>query len=176
MIRQGLKADGYDVSISGLCRCRCSEKDGLLPTGGVGAEAAGALRRADQGHDRGEPVVRIPDGRAPARVRQEHRAADLLAQGLAGSQAPDRLRTARKGAAVGGTAPERTLGDGYVPSLGRRDKWTTLALVIDCHMHELLGWHLSRSGRLKIAEAVLEHTLIARFGALGRLPQPFLRR
>jgi putative transposase len=26
------------------------------------------------------------------------------------------------------------------------DGWTTLALVIDCHMRELLGWHLSRSG------------------------------
>lgn len=28
-----------------------------------------------------------------------------------------------------------------------RDGWTTLALVIDCHSRELLGWHLSRSGK-----------------------------
>lgn len=27
-----------------------------------------------------------------------------------------------------------------------RDGWATLALVIDCHTRELLGWHLSRSG------------------------------
>ena len=91
----------------------------LLPTGEVGAEAAGALCRIDQGDDRGEPVVRIPDGRAPARFQQEHSAADLSAQGLAGSQTSGRVQTAHSGAAVGGAAPERTLGDGHVPSLGR---------------------------------------------------------
>lgn len=49
-----------------------------------------------------------------------------------------------------------------------RDGWTTIALVIDCHSRELLGWHLSRSGRSKTAEAALEQALIARFGTLGR--------
>ena len=49
-----------------------------------------------------------------------------------------------------------------------RDGWTTMALVIDCHSRELLGWHLSRSGKSKTAEATLEHALIARFGTLGR--------
>ena len=34
-----------------------------------------------------------------------------------------------------------------------RDGWTTMALVIDCHSRELLGWHLSRSGRSKTAES-----------------------
>jgi len=29
-----------------------------------------------------------------------------------------------------------------------RDGWQTLALVIDCHNRELLGWQLSRSGKL----------------------------
>ena len=28
-----------------------------------------------------------------------------------------------------------------------RDQWVTLALVIDCCSRELLGWHLSRSGK-----------------------------
>ncbi|WKL15553.1 hypothetical protein QYQ99_25005 [Comamonas testosteroni] len=37
-----------------------------------------------------------------------------------------------------------------------RDGWTTMALVIDCHSRELLGWHLSRSGRSKTAESALE--------------------
>lgn len=55
-----------------------------------------------------------------------------------------------------------------------RDGWTTLALVIDCHTRELLGWHLSRSGRACAAGAALEHALIARFGTLGRVPEPFL--
>lgn len=57
-----------------------------------------------------------------------------------------------------------------------RDGWTTLALVIDCHTRELLGWHLSRSGRACTAGAALEHALIARFGTLGRVPEPFLLR
>jgi putative transposase len=57
-----------------------------------------------------------------------------------------------------------------------RDGWTTMALVIDCHSRELLGWHLSRSGRSKTAESALEQALIARFGTLGRVPEPFLLR
>lgn len=57
-----------------------------------------------------------------------------------------------------------------------RDGWTVLALVIDCCTRELLGWHLSRSGRSKTAEAALEQALIARYGTLGRVPTPFLLR
>ena len=53
---------------------------------------------------------------------------------------------------------------------------TTLALVIDCHTRELLGWHLSRSGKATTAASALEHALIARFGTLGRVPQEFLLR
>ncbi|WP_239225137.1 DDE-type integrase/transposase/recombinase, partial [Comamonas aquatica] len=48
-----------------------------------------------------------------------------------------------------------------------RDGWASLALVIDCYSRELLGWHLSRSGRSKTAEAALEQALIARYGCLG---------
>ena len=51
-----------------------------------------------------------------------------------------------------------------------------MALVIDCHSRELLGWHLSRSGRSQTAESALEQALIARFGTLGRVPAPFLLR
>jgi len=57
-----------------------------------------------------------------------------------------------------------------------RDGWGVLALVADCHSRELLGWHLSRSGKAKTAEAALEHALIARFGTLGRVDAPFLLR
>ncbi len=51
-----------------------------------------------------------------------------------------------------------------------------LALVIDCHTRELLGWHLSRSGKAKTAETALEQALITRFCTLGRVPLPFLLR
>ena len=57
-----------------------------------------------------------------------------------------------------------------------RDGWCSLALVIDCHTRELLGWHLSRSGKSKTAEAALEQALITRFGCLGRVTTRFLLR
>ncbi len=57
-----------------------------------------------------------------------------------------------------------------------RDGWTTLALVIDCHTRELLGWYLSRSGKATTAASALEHALINRFGTLGKVPKEFLLR
>ena len=59
---------------------------------------------------------------------------------------------------------------------GGQDGWLTLALVIDCHTRELLGWHLSRSGKASTAGAALEQALIARFGSLGKVSNPFLLR
>jgi putative transposase len=59
---------------------------------------------------------------------------------------------------------------------GGRDGWLVLALVIDCHTRQLLGWQLSRSGKATTAVAALEQALIARFGTLGRVHQPFLLR
>ncbi|WP_423924974.1 IS3 family transposase [Dokdonella sp.] len=59
---------------------------------------------------------------------------------------------------------------------GGRDGWLVLALVIDCYTRELLGWHLSRSGKATTAAAALEHALIARYGTLGRVKAPFLLR
>ncbi|PJK08159.1 transposase [Lysobacteraceae bacterium NML120232] len=59
---------------------------------------------------------------------------------------------------------------------GGRNGWLTLALVIDCHTRQLLGWQLSRSGKTSTAAAALEQALIARFGTLGRVPKPFLLR
>jgi putative transposase len=54
--------------------------------------------------------------------------------------------------------------------------WAVLALVIECHTRELLGWHLSRSGKAKTAESALEQALIARYGTLGPVPSSFLLR
>jgi putative transposase len=44
-----------------------------------------------------------------------------------------------------------------------RDQWASLVLVMDCHTRELLGWHLSRSGKAKTAARALEQTLITPF-------------
>lgn len=59
---------------------------------------------------------------------------------------------------------------------GGRDGWLTLALVMDCYTRQLLGWHLSRSGKASTAAAALEQALITRFGTLGRVSKPFLLR
>jgi putative transposase len=59
---------------------------------------------------------------------------------------------------------------------GGRGGWLVLALVIDSHTRQLLGWHLSRSGKAQTAEAALEQALIARFGALGAVRRGFLLR
>ncbi|WP_197703865.1 DDE-type integrase/transposase/recombinase [Cohaesibacter sp. ES.047] len=57
-----------------------------------------------------------------------------------------------------------------------KDGWASLALVIDCHTRELLGWHLSRTGKATTATAALEHALISRFGTLGRVDREFQLR
>lgn len=57
-----------------------------------------------------------------------------------------------------------------------KDRWCTLALVIDCCDRELIGWRLARSGNAKTAEAALEEALIHRFGTLGRVTQPLALR
>jgi putative transposase len=46
---------------------------------------------------------------------------------------------------------------------------------MDCHTRQLLGWHLSRSGKATTAASALEQALINRYGSLGRVPEPFLR-
>lgn len=74
------------------------------------------------------------------------------------------------------TAPNERWSTDMCRVWAGRGGWATLALVIDCHTQELLGWHLSRSGRASTASSALEHELIARFGTLGRVPKPFLLR
>ncbi|SFE23809.1 integrase core domain-containing protein, partial [Roseivivax sediminis] len=48
--------------------------------------------------------------------------------------------------------------------------------VMDCHTRELLGWHLSKSGKASTPVAALEQALITRFGTLGRVDTEFLLR
>ena len=74
------------------------------------------------------------------------------------------------------TAPNERWSTGLCRVWAGRDGWTTLALVIDCHTRELLGWHLSRSGKATTAASALEHALINRFGTLGKVTREFLLR
>lgn len=74
------------------------------------------------------------------------------------------------------TVPDERWATDLCRIWGGRDGWLVLALVIDCCTRELLGWQLSRSGKASTAAAALEQALIARFGTLGRVHQPFLLR
>jgi putative transposase len=74
------------------------------------------------------------------------------------------------------TAPNQRWATDLCRIWAGRDGWQTLALVIDCHTRELLGWQLSRSGKATTATAALEQALIARYGSLGRVDSPFLLR
>lgn len=57
-----------------------------------------------------------------------------------------------------------------------KDGWASLALVIDCLTRELLGWHLSRTGKATTANAALERELISIFGTLGKVENEILLR
>ena len=59
---------------------------------------------------------------------------------------------------------------------GGQDGWLSLALVMDCHTCELLGWQLSKTGKASTAVSALEHALINRFLCLGKVPERFLLR
>src|SRR3546814_8824542 len=66
-------------------------------------------------------------------------------------------------------APDQRWATDLCRIWGGRDGWLSLALVIDCHTRQLLGWHLSRSGKATTASAALEQALITRYGSLGRV-------
>ncbi len=74
------------------------------------------------------------------------------------------------------TAPNERWSTDLARVWAGKDGWASLALVIDCHTRELLGWYLSRSGKATTASAALEHALIARLGTLGRIDREFLLR
>ncbi|MEA5666957.1 integrase core domain-containing protein [Stenotrophomonas sp. MH1] len=48
-----------------------------------------------------------------------------------------------------------------------------MALAIDCHARQLLGWHLSRTGKASAASAALEQVRVTWYGALGRVRESF---
>lgn len=57
-----------------------------------------------------------------------------------------------------------------------KDRWSTLAAVIDTCTREIVGFRLSKSGRAKTAESALQEGLIYRFGTLRRLKNKIMLR
>jgi putative transposase len=57
-----------------------------------------------------------------------------------------------------------------------RDGWAHLAVVLDCHDREGIGWEFARRGRAKEAERALDEACLARFGTLRPSePTPVVR-
>ena len=84
---------------------RSAKADGVLPASQGGAKGECLFPRADQGNDRGEPVIRFSDGRSPVGFQQEHSAADLPAQRLASKETPRGLSAASASVAFGSWGP-----------------------------------------------------------------------
>jgi len=172
-IRQGLKEDGLVVSVSKLCRWFGVPRRTVYyrPTKKAPVVQERISHPIKQLIE--ESRVRLPDRGSPAGLQQEHRAACFSADAVAGEETICGLQAPRAGTAVGGRSSQRALGHGSLPGLDG-PRWLGRARV--GHGLLLLGWHLSRSGRSKTAEAALEQALIARYGTLGRVPRPFLLR
>ena len=74
-----------------------------------------------------------------------------------------------------GQSDERWAADMTHVHCGRHG-WAHLAVVIDCHDREILGYEFALRGRAKEAERALEGACIRRFGTLrARGPTPILR-
>ncbi len=176
-IRQGLSDEGFKVSISQLCRWFGVPRRTLYYRA---TKAAPKLRS-----ELVEPVKALIEQEPSFGYRT---VAGLLAMNkntvqrifqLKGWQVRKRatgMRPRIQALPSVATQPDERWATDLCRVWGGRDGWLSLALVIDCHTRELLGWHLSRSGKASTAVAALEQALIARFGTLGRVPQTFLLR
>lgn len=176
-IRQGLKADGFDVSISKLCRWFGVPRRTVYYRP-VKSEPKVQERFA-------EPIKAMIEENPSFGYRT---VAHLLGMNKNTVQRVFQLmRWQVKKRPIGfrpriqalpsvASQPNERWATDLCRVWSGRDGWAVLPLVIDCHSRELLGWHLSRSGKSKTAESALEQALISRFGTLGRVPTPFLLR
>ena len=98
----------------------------VLPKRQGSAQGSGASGYADQGHDRGESILRLSNRGGTAGLQQEHSTAHLPAQGVASPQAPGRVSPTDPGLAIGGVCPKPALGDRPMPDLG----WTGWLVLV----------------------------------------------
>ena len=176
-LRQGLKDDGYEVSISKLCQWFGVARRSVYykptkspPT--VKAELAEPIKAMIEE----EPSFgyRTVAGLLDMNKNTVQRIFQIKGWQVRKRAIGNRPRVEALPAVA--TAPDLRWATDLCRIWGGRDGWLTLALVIDCHTRELLGWHLARSGKASTAVAALEQALITRYGTLGRVPTPFLLR
>lgn len=176
-IRQGLKADGFDVSISKLCRWFEVPRRSFYyrPTKGppkVKAELAEPIKAMIEQ----EPSFgyRTVAGLLDMNKNTVQRIFQIM--GWQVRKRPIGHRPRIEALPSVAASPDERWATDLCRVWAGRDGWLTLALVMDCYTRQLLGWQLSRSGKSKTAEAALEQALIARFGTLGQVPSSFLLR
>ena len=100
-LQQGLRADGFEVSISKLCYWfNVPRAHAVLQTRQGGTEAAISSSGSGKGHDRRESLVWLPYGGVFVEYEQEHGATYLSTQMLAGQEATRRVSTPDSGAAL----------------------------------------------------------------------------
>ena len=176
-IRQGLKDDGFEGSISKLCRW-------------FGVPRRTVYYRPTKAQPKVRPELAEPIKQL---IEEEPSFGYRTVAGLLGMNKNTVQRIFQlKGwqvrkRAVGqrpriqalpsvASAPDERWATDLCRIWGGRDGWLTLALVVDCHTRQLLGWQLLRSGKASTAASALEQALITRYGSLGRVTSPFLQR
>ena len=105
-------------------------------------------------------VIELIQGRTT--VAEASRSFDLTPSEIEGWQVRKRaigIRPRIQAVPSVATAPNERWSTDLARVWTGKDGWASLALVIDCHTRELLGWHLSRSGKATTASAALEHAL-----------------
>nr|ELS0925329.1 IS3 family transposase [Pseudomonas putida] len=176
-IQQGLREDGFEVSMVKLCRWfgvarRSVYYKSVKATPKVKPELAEPIRELIEA----EPSFGYRT--VAGLLRMNKNTVQRIFQ-LKGWQVRKRAigqRPRIEALPSVATAPNQRWATDLCRVWGGQDGWLSLALVIDCHTRQLLGWQLSRSGKASTAVAALEQALITRFGTLGRVKEPFLLR
>ena len=167
-LHEGLLADKIAVPLTKLCawfggphRTICYTPRKAAPKGDPGvAEPVKAMIAA-------APSFGYPDGRMAAGLQQEHGAADLPAQGLAGPQAGGEPAPPIQTVPSAAEAPHEH-GSTDLACLDGKG-WRGLAGAGDRLPHARFRAGTCRGPeKATTASAAMEHALIVRFGTLGR--------
>lgn len=176
-IQQGLRADGFSVSMLKLCRWfgvarRSMYYQATKAAPVVRPELAKPIKALIEA----EPSFgyRTVAGLLGLNKNTVQRVFQLM--GWQCRQRPVGHRPRIEALPSVASSPDERWATDLCRVWGGRDGWLVLALVIDCFTRQLLGWQLSRSGKASTAAAALEQALIARFGSLGRVRHAFLLR
>ncbi|XUP36902.1 IS3 family transposase (plasmid) [Xanthomonas axonopodis pv. vasculorum] len=176
-IQQGLKEDGFDVSMVKLCRWFGVARRSVYYTPRKAApKVKPELAEPIKAMIEAEPSFgyRTVAGRLRMNQNTVQRIFQIKGWQVRKRAVGKRPRIEALPSVAG--APNRRWATDLCRVWGGKDGWLSLALVIDCHTRQLLGWQLSRTGRASTAVAALEQALITRFGTLGKVKEPFLLR